>query len=88
MLMKRLNTRLESLERDIRKITIDQDTQQAVAELEAWHKNMVMKYNSVSERDRRHRKYKELQKLGKLRKQAFDQGDPMAKYPLPWEKSL
>lgn len=78
--MKRLD------KKDIRKIATEKNTQKAVEELEQWHRAMVAKYNSVEEKSKRSREYEELQEVGRLRKLAFDRGEPMSKYPLPWEQ--
>ena len=84
--MKRIDARLEILEKDIRKIATEQNTQKTIEELEAWYRAMVAKYNSAEEKAKRSREYKELQEVGRLRKLAFDRGEPMSKYPLPWEQ--
>lgn len=84
--MKRIDTRLEILERDIQKIATEQNTQKTIEELEAWYRAMISKYNSTEEKAKRNREYEELQEVGRLRKLAFDRGEPMSKYPLPWEQ--
>ena len=84
--MRRIDTRISILERDIQKIATEKNTQKAVEELEQWHRAMVAKYNSAEEKAKRSREYKELQEVGRLRKLAFDRGEPMSKYPLPWEQ--
>ena len=84
--MKRIDTRISLLEKYIRKIATEQNTQKTIEELEQWHRAMVAKYNSVEEKAKRSREYEELQEVGRLRKLAFDRGEPMSKYPLPWEQ--
>lgn len=46
----------------------------------------VEAYNSPQEKAKREAEYQELQRIGALRKAAFERGEPMDKYPLPWEK--
>lgn len=41
-------------------------------------------YNSEEAKAERQRKYEELLRIGKLRKQAFDSGKRMDLYPVPW----
>ena len=86
MMMKRIDTRLEILEKNIQKIATEHNTHKAIEELEEWHRAIVAKYNSAEEKAKRSREYEELLEVGRLRKMAFDRGEPMSKYPLPWEK--
>ena len=57
-----------------------------VEEVEALVMGYTEEYNAPEARAKREAEYQELQRIGALRKAAYDRGEPMDKYPLPWEK--
>lgn len=57
-----------------------------VEEVEALVMGYAEEYNAPEARAKREAEYQELQRIGALRKAAFERGEPMDKYPLPWEK--
>ena len=57
-----------------------------VREVEDIVNGYVEEYNAPEARAKREAEYQEMQRIGALRKAAYDRGEPMDKYPLPWEK--
>lgn len=57
-----------------------------VREVEDIVNGYVEEYNAPEARAKREAEYQELQRIGALRAAAFQRGEPMDKYPLPWEK--
>lgn len=57
-----------------------------VREVEETVQGFVEEYNSPEAKADRERKYQELQRIGEQRKAAYDRGEDMSKYPLPWER--
>lgn len=57
-----------------------------VREVEEIVQGFVEEYNSPEAKADRERKYQELQRIGEQRKAAYDRGEDMSKYPLPWER--
>ena len=55
-------------------------------EVEGIVNGYIKEYNAPEARADRERQYQELQRIGALRAAAFHRGEPMDKYPLPWEK--
>lgn len=47
---------------------------------------MVRMYNTPEARAKREEGYQEMQRIGKLRKAAYDRGESWDAYPLPWGK--
>ena len=43
-------------------------------------------FNSPEAMAKHEEEYREVQRIGELRKQAFERGEPMSNYPLPWER--
>lgn len=57
-----------------------------VREVEAYMQEITDEYNAPEAKAKREAEYQELHRIGALRKAAFERGEPMEKYPLPWEK--
>lgn len=57
-----------------------------MAELDALMQKSIEEYNAPEAVAKREAEYKELCRIGELRRQAFYSGRPMSDYPLPWEK--
>lgn len=57
-----------------------------VREVEAYMQELTDEYNAPEARAKREAEYQEMHRIGALRKAAFERGEPMDKYPLPWEK--
>lgn len=57
-----------------------------VREVEALVQAMTDEYNAPEARAKREADYQELQRIGAQRKAAYDRGEPMSNYPLPWER--
>ena len=60
--------------------------EERVREVEAIFREYEEEYNSPEAKAKREAEYQELKRIGELRRQAFMRGEPMDKYPLPWEK--
>ena len=72
------------LERSI-KATTEAQFRECVREAEGSIQALQAEYNAPEARARREAGYKDLQRAGALRKAAFDRGEDMSKYPLPWK---
>lgn len=57
-----------------------------VEEVEALVNAYKDEYNAPEARAKREAEYQELQRIGAQRKAAYDRGEPMSNYPLPWER--
>ena len=57
-----------------------------VREVEDIVNGYIEEYNAPEARAKREAEYQEMHRIGALRKAAYDRGEPMEKYPLPWEK--
>lgn len=57
-----------------------------VREVEDIVNGYIEEYNAPEAKAKREAEYQELQRIGALRAAAFQRGEPMDKYPLPWEK--
>ena len=57
-----------------------------VEEVEALVNAYKDEYNAPEARAKREAEYQELQRIGAQRAAAYSRGEPMSKYPLPWEK--
>lgn len=57
-----------------------------VREVEALVLSMEEEYNTPEAKAKREAEYQELQRIGAQRKAAYDRGEPMSNYPLPWER--
>lgn len=57
-----------------------------VREVKAYVEEAIEEYNSPEEKAKREAEYKELQRIGELRKAAYLGGEDMDQYPLPWER--
>ena len=57
-----------------------------VREVEELVQAMTDEYNSPEAKAKREAEYQEMHRIGALRKAAYDRGEPMDAYPLPWEK--
>ena len=69
-----------------RKPPTPEEHAQRVREVEAYMQEITDEYNSPEARAKREAEYQEMHRIGALRKAAYDRGEPMDKYPLPWEK--
>ena len=58
---------------------------QTVKEMEMLMKEIQDEYNSPEETKKREEEYQRIQEIGRLRKQAYERGESMDKYPLPWQ---
>ena len=58
---------------------------QTVKEMEMLMKEIQDEYNSPEETKKREEEYQRIQEIGRLRKQAFERGEDMSAYPLPWQ---
>ena len=59
---------------------------QTVKEMEMLMKEIQDEYNSPEEVKKREAEYQRIQEIGRLRKQAYERGESMDKYPLPWQE--
>ena len=59
---------------------------QRVREIEEIMQECSDEYNAPEARAKREAEYQELQRIGAQRAAAYSRGEPMSKYPLPWEK--
>lgn len=57
-----------------------------VREVEELVQAMTDEYNTPEARAKREAEYQELQRIGAQRKAAYDRGESMDAYPLPWER--
>ena len=57
-----------------------------IREVEAIMQGYIDEYNRPEAKAKREQEYQELQKIGELRKAAFDRGEKWDAYPLPWER--
>ena len=69
-----------------RKPPTPEEHAQRVREVEAYMQEITDEYNAPEARAKREAEYQELQRIGALRMAAFERGEPMDTYPLPWEK--
>lgn len=60
-------------------------TKEAVEEVKKILEELEKEYNSPEAEAKRKAEYEEVCRIGKLREGAFSRGEPMDKYPLPWE---
>lgn len=81
--MKNIESRLESLEMALRASQGNAEHIKAVEYLARWYESKKRLYNSPDEVERREQWHKELDRVGKLRKSAFERGELWDKYPLP-----
>ena len=63
----------------------EKEFKQRVQEVEELVQGFTDEYNSPGARAERQRQYEELQHIGEQRAAAFNRGEPMSNYPLPWE---
>lgn len=73
------------VERKAEKLTETQ-FRERVREVEEIMQGMIAEYNAPEEKAKRETEYQELQEIGALRKAAFERGESMNNYPLPWEE--
>ena len=57
-----------------------------VEEVEAYMQAVTDEYNAPEARAKREAEYQEMHRIGALRKAAFERGEDMSKYSLPWER--
>ena len=57
-----------------------------VREVEEIMQGFIEEYNSPEAKAERERQYQELKEIGAKRAAAYERGEPMSNYPLPWEK--
>ena len=57
-----------------------------VREVEELVQAMTDEYNTPEAKAKREAEYQELQRIGAQRKAAYDRGESMDAYPLPWER--
>lgn len=60
---------------------------ETVKEVETIVQGYKDKYNTAEARAKREKEYQELQEIGAKRAAAFQKGEPLSNYPLPWEKT-
>lgn len=58
-----------------------------VREVEELVQAMTDEYNTPEAKAKREEEYQELQRIGAQRAAAFQRGEDMSKYPLPWERT-
>ena len=58
---------------------------QTVKEMEMLMKEIQDEYNSPEEEKKREEEYQRAREIGRLRQQAYERGESMDKYPLPWQ---
>ena len=85
--MRQYNRRLNALEAKKRIINDNIALCERVKEVERIIDEIIEEYNSEQEKQKRAAEYKEIQRIGELRKQAFLNGENMDKYPLPFNNS-
>ena len=59
---------------------------QTVKEMERLMKEIQDEYNSPEEEKKREEEYQRAREIGRLRQQAYERGESMDKYPLPWQE--
>lgn len=64
---------------------VDAHHGEAVEWLEKATRRLVEAYNAPEARAKREEEYRELCRIGELRKAAYERGEVWDKYPLPWE---
>ena len=69
-----------------RKPPTPEEHAQRVREVEAYMQELTDEYNAPEARAKREAEYQEMHRIGALRAAAFQRGEDMDKYPLPWEK--
>ena len=69
-----------------RKPPTPEEHAQRVREVEAYMQEITEEYNTPEAKAKREAEYQEMHRIGALRKAAFERGEPMSNYPLPWEK--
>ena len=69
-----------------RKPPTPEEHAQRVREVEAYMQEITDEYNAPEAKAKREAEYQEMHRIGALRKAAYERGEPMDKYPLPWEK--
>ena len=80
-----VTNRLNRVERECNRYASTHITQEKRDEVARLVKKARDEYNSPEAVAERRRKYEELQRIVELREQAELNGEPMDKYPLPWE---
>lgn len=73
------------IERKPRPLT-DKEFRERVREVQAYVEEAIEEYNSPEEKAKREAEYRELKRIGELRKAAYLGGEDMDQYPLPWEE--
>ena len=58
---------------------------QTVKEMEMLMKEIQDEYNSPEEVKKREAEYQRAREIGRLRQQAYERGEDMSAYPLPWQ---
>lgn len=69
-----------------RKPPTPEEHAQRVREVEAYMQEITDEYNAPEAKAKREAEYQEMHRIGALRKAAYDRGEDMSKYPLPWER--
>ena len=77
--------RLQKLEANMKKGVSRLEHEKNIKEVEAIMAELDAEYNSPEAVAEREARYQEAQRIGELRRQAYMRGEPMSKYPLPWE---
>ena len=83
---KSIVDRIGILETNYRTVLDEKSFIQASREVETMVNALDEKYNSPEEVAKRKAFYDEVCRIGELRRQAFERGESMEQYPLPWEK--
>lgn len=76
-----IEKRLKDAEKHNRKPLLSK----AIKEVQEIVKKFQDEYNSPEAQAKRDADYQELCRVGELRKGAYSRGEPMDKYPVPWE---
>ena len=58
----------------------------ALASIKARLNKIRTKNNTPEAKAKREADYQEMRRIGELRRQAYERGEPMSNYPLPWER--
>ena len=82
----RLKKRLDKIEALIHSRQSETEFIESLNEVQQWYECAKSDYMSAENIAKREAQYKELQRIGQKRKEAFYKGEPMSNYPLPWEK--
>ena len=63
----------------------DEQFRERCREIREYMQGIENEYNSEEAQEERRQEYEKCQKIGALRRQAYENGEDMSAYPLPWQ---